>query len=100
MKKNSSPSKKPIKAQANLVDKGPSASKGKKLTTHAKYRKIVVIQTDGTEFETRSTYKLDKLILEIDVKTHPAWTKQSNYVNTKNNEVAKFQEKFAGLDFL
>ena len=43
---------------------------------HPKYHRITVVMTDGTEFETYSTYGAegDKLKLDIDTKTHPAWT--------------------------
>ena len=43
---------------------------------HPDYHEITVIMTDGTEFKTRSTYGAagDTLRLDIDPKTHPAWT--------------------------
>ena len=43
---------------------------------HPDYHKITVVMTDGTEFETYSTYgsEGDTLKLDIDPKTHPAWT--------------------------
>ena len=70
---------------------------------HWKYaleiREITVVQTDGTVFHTRSTYKNTSLKLDIDIKTHPAWTREAGYINTKNSEVAKFNTKFAGLTF-
>src|SRR6187397_2550989 len=41
---------------------------------HPDYHMIKVVMTDGTEFETYSTYgkEGDKLTLDIDPKTHPA----------------------------
>ncbi len=43
---------------------------------HPSYHMIKVVMTDGTEFLTRSTYGEEgaTLNLDIDPKTHPAWT--------------------------
>ena len=43
---------------------------------HPDYHEITVVLTDGSEFKTRSTYGSagDTLRLDIDPKTHPAWT--------------------------
>src|SRR6266571_2426309 len=43
---------------------------------HPGYHTIKVIMTDGTEFQTRSTWGKpgDTLHLDIDPKSHPAWT--------------------------
>ena len=43
---------------------------------HPDYHPITVVMTDGTKFETRSTYGAtgDTLSLDIDPKSHPAWT--------------------------
>jgi len=64
-----------------------------------KYREITVEMTNGEKFKTRSTYINDYLKLDIDPTTHPAWTKETNYVNTKATEVTKFNNKFRGLSF-
>ncbi|MDZ5761904.1 50S ribosomal protein L31 [Candidatus Cyrtobacter comes] len=104
MKKNSKQTTKKV-ASPQIKGSGKAAlrgvgTKGKK-TIHERYREIIVVQTDGTEFKTRSTYnKQPKLILEIDIGTHPVWTGQSNYVNKKSNEVAKFNGRFGDLSFL
>ena len=47
-----------------------------KTDIHPEYHMIKVVMTDGTEFMTRSTYGKDgdTLNLDIDPKTHPAWT--------------------------
>ena len=47
-----------------------------KKETHPDYHRIKVVMTDGTEFVTYSTYGAegDTLKLDIDPKTHPAWT--------------------------
>ena len=43
---------------------------------HPDYHRIKVVMTDGTEFVTYSTYGAEgeRLKLDIDSKTHPAWT--------------------------
>src|SRR2546421_230144 len=43
---------------------------------HPDYHTIKVVMTDGTEFTTRSTWgkEGDTLHLDIDPKSHPAWT--------------------------
>src|SRR5215475_5088392 len=43
---------------------------------HPKYHDIKVVMTDGTEYTTRSTYGEPGAVLHLDIdpKTHPAWT--------------------------
>lgn len=66
---------------------------------HPDYHEIKIIMTDGTEFTTRSCYGEpgDTLRLDIDPKSHPAWTGQQRAVNTAGGQVAKFNRRFAGL---
>ena len=47
-----------------------------KANIHPDYHKITVVMTDGTSFETCSTWGKagDTLRLDIDPKSHPAWT--------------------------
>jgi large subunit ribosomal protein L31 len=47
-----------------------------KAEIHPDYHTITVVMTDGTEYQTRSTWGKagDKLNLDIDSKSHPAWT--------------------------
>ena len=67
---------------------------------HPDYHEITVVMTDGTKFKTRSTYGKagDTLKLDIDPKTHPAWTGGAAQISNKG-QVAKFNDKFAGLNF-
>src|SRR6202165_4311452 len=46
-----------------------------KAEIHPEYHMITVVMTDGTEYQTRSTWGKagDKLNLDIDSKSHPAW---------------------------
>lgn len=74
--------------------------KKNKSTLHPRYRLVTVVSLNGEEFQTRSTYSKDVLKLEIDPSTHPAWTRDSNFLNTKSSHIADFNRKYEGLDFL
>ena len=65
---------------------------------HPKYHKIKVVMTDGTEFETRSTWgkENDVMKLDIDPKSHPAWTGEHRLVDS-GGQVAKFNKRFENL---
>ena len=62
---------------------------------HPNYKTIMIQMTDGTKFFTRSTGK--NRILDVDVLSHPAWTKNNIKINKKDTKVVKFEEKFSGL---
>ncbi len=66
--------------------------------THPEYHEINVIMTDGTTFKTRSCYgnEGDTIRLDIDPKSHPAWTGVQRVVDT-GGQIAKFNKKFAGI---
>ncbi len=66
---------------------------------HPEYHDITVVMTDGTEFTTRSTYGKpgDSLRLEIDVKTHPAWTGVHRLMDS-GGQLAKFNKRFKGFE--
>ncbi len=55
--------------------------------------------TDGTEFKTRSTYGKpgDTLRLDIDTKSHPAWTGRVPAWNDSGGQLAKFNKRFKNL---
>ena len=65
---------------------------------HPDYHEITVIMTDGTEFKTRSTYGKagDTMRLDIDPKSHPAWTGVHRLVDA-GGQVAKFNKRFASF---
>ena len=69
-----------------------------KADLHPDYHQITVIMTDGTEFVTRSTYGKDgdKLHLDIDSKTHPAWTGTHRLVD-RGGQLAKFNKRFGAM---
>ena len=66
---------------------------------HPDYHMIKVVMTDGTEYETRSTWgnEGDTLRLEIDSKTHPAWTGGSQQLVDRGGRVSRFKDKFKGF---
>lgn len=67
-----------------------------KADIHPEYKDIKVIMTDGTEFTTRSTFAGDELRLDIDPKSHPAWTGVQRLVDS-GGQVAKFNKRFANF---
>ncbi len=69
-----------------------------KKDTHPDYHEITVIMTDGTEFKTRSTWGKpgDSLRLDIDPKTHPAWTGVHRLVDS-GGQLAKFNNRFKDI---
>lgn len=69
-----------------------------KTDIHPDYHTIKVIMTDGTEFETRSTMgkEGDTLRLDIDPKTHPAWTGVHRLMDS-GGQLAKFNKRFQGI---
>ncbi|HRK25235.1 MAG TPA: 50S ribosomal protein L31 [Beijerinckiaceae bacterium] len=72
-----------------------------KADTHPNYHFIKVVMTDGSEFTTRSTLGKagDTLNLDIDPKTHPAWTGGTQNLLDRGGRLSKFNNKFAGLSF-
>ena len=65
---------------------------------HPDYHEITVVMTDGTEFQTRSTWGEpgDTMKLDIDSKSHPAWTGEQRLMDT-GGQVAKFNKRFQDL---
>ena len=65
---------------------------------HPNYHKIKVVMTDGSNFETMSTWgkEGDTLKLDIDSKSHPAWIGGTQKVSEKGR-VSKFLKKFENL---
>ena len=68
-----------------------------KADIHPDYHTITVAMTDGTTYKTRSTYgkEGDTLQLDVDPKTHPAWTGGVNL--RKTGQLEKFNNKFAAF---
>ena len=66
---------------------------------HPDYHTIKVVMTDGTEYLTRSTYgkEGDTLNLDIDPKTHPAWTGGTQHMLDRGGRVSRFNSRLGGL---
>jgi len=67
--------------------------------THPDYHTIKVVMTDGTSYKTRSTYGKagDTLRLEIDSKSHPAWTGGQQKLVDTGGQLARFNRRFGSL---
>ncbi len=65
---------------------------------HPNYHTIKVLMTDGSTFETRSTWgkEGDTLHLDIDSKSHPAWTGQARS-SAKGGRMDRFQRHYGDL---
>ena len=72
-----------------------------KADIHPEYHEITVIMTDGSTFTTRSTYGApgDSMRLDIDPKSHPAWTGVQRMLDT-GGQVGKFNDKFGFMSEL
>jgi len=62
---------------------------------HPDYHSITVVMTDGSSFETKSTWGKAgaSLRLDIDPKTHPAWTGVRQSVD-RGGRVQRFKDRF------
>lgn len=70
-----------------------------KKDTHPDYHMITVAMTNGTTFQTRSTYGAegDTLVLDIDPTTHPAWTGGGTQLLDRGGRVSRFKQKFGSI---
>jgi large subunit ribosomal protein L31 len=70
-----------------------------KADIHPKYKKFKIIISNDV-FETNSGGAATEILMDVDYRKHPAWTKESgNVVNQSNKNVSDFNKKFAGLTF-
>ncbi len=69
-----------------------------KKNIHPDYHEITIVMTDGTKYKTKSTMGKagDTLKLDIDPKSHPAWTGQHRILDS-GGQVARFNKRFSGL---
>lgn len=69
-----------------------------KADIHPDYHEINVVMTDGSSFKTRSTWGKagDTMRLDIDPKSHPAWTGVQKLLDT-GGQIAKFNKRFASF---
>ena len=63
---------------------------------HPDYHDITVVMTDGTSYATRTTWGAagDTLRLDVDPKSHPAWTGGVGRLVDTAGQVAKFNKRF------
>lgn len=63
---------------------------------HPEYHEITVQMTDGSSFTTRSTWGNpgDVLKLEVDPKSHPAWTGGGHRLVDAGGRLARFNKRF------
>ena len=66
---------------------------------HPNYHTITVVLTDGTSYQTRSTYGKEGAVLNLDIdpRTHPAWTGGNQAMLDRGGRVSRFNAKFAGF---
>ena len=60
---------------------------------HPFYHTVDIQMTDGSTFQTRSCYKGDKMVLDIDSKSHPFFTGKQVLVGTAGR-VERFNKRF------
>jgi large subunit ribosomal protein L31 len=67
--------------------------------THPDYHIVKVVMTDGTEFSTRTTWgkEGDTLHLDVDPKSHPAWTGGQQQLVDRGGRLSRFQKKYSGF---
>lgn len=72
-----------------------------KADIHPDYHFITIKMTDGTEYQTKSTWGKDGdvMSLDIDPTSHPAWTGGNARLMDTGGRVSKFKNKYAGLGF-
>jgi large subunit ribosomal protein L31 len=67
--------------------------------THPEYHSVKVVMTDGSEFTTRTTWGQpgDTLRLDIDPKSHPAWTGGQQRLLDTGGQLARFNKRFGNF---
>lgn len=66
---------------------------------HPDYHTVTIVMTDGTRYESRSTYgkEGDVITLDVDPKTHPAWV--GGVHMRKTGRLESFNNRFGGISF-
>ncbi|HYE00752.1 MAG TPA: 50S ribosomal protein L31 [Alphaproteobacteria bacterium] len=66
---------------------------------HPAYHEVNVVMTDGTSFKTRTTWgkEGDTLRLDIDPKSHPAWTGGERRLMDTGGQLARFKQRFSSF---
>ena len=66
---------------------------------HPAYHFVDIQLNDGTTYKTRTTYGEagQKITLDIDPTTHPAWTGGQQQLMDRGGRLTRFNKKFAGF---
>lgn len=66
---------------------------------HPDYHMIKVVMTDGTDYQTKSTWGAagDTMNLDIDPRTHPAWNGGTQTLLDRGGRLSKFKKRYEGL---
>ena len=66
---------------------------------HPDYHQVTVVLTDGSEYVTRSCSGTsgDTIRLDIDPRTHPAWTGGQQTLLDRGGRISRFKNKFKGI---
>jgi large subunit ribosomal protein L31 len=93
------PEKRPHRRATTEAKEPERAKRTMKSDTHPDYHTVKVVMTDGTEFTTRTTWGKpgDTLHLDIDPKSHPAWTGGQQHLVDRGGRLSRFQKKFEGF---
>ena len=67
-----------------------------KKDTHPAYHFVNVVLNDGTTYKTRTTWgeSGQKLQLDIDPTTHPAWTGGQQQLVDRGGRLSRFNKRF------
>lgn len=60
---------------------------------HPEYKTITYVMTDGTERQVKSTFKEERITLQVDPLTHPAYTGKKRILDT-GGRMDKFNKKY------
>ena len=66
---------------------------------HPAYHFVDIQLNDGTTYRTRTTHGEagQKITLDIDPSTHPAWTGGQQQLMDRGGRLTRFNKKFAGF---
>lgn len=58
----------------------------------------LIVKIGDDTFTTKSTSKKGEMLMDIDYRKHPAWTKKATSASQSTNKnIQKFNKKFAGM---
>jgi large subunit ribosomal protein L31 len=64
---------------------------------HPSFNNLEIELPDGSKMITKSAYTKGKLLVDVNYKTHPAWTGGISQVNANADQVANYNKKFGNL---